>query len=49
MSSIDRYFLTKATLYSYRNQADLADKNDFNIIETLFSYINFELHRAQTL
>jgi hypothetical protein len=49
MSSIDRYFLTKSTLYCYRDQADFADNNSFNIIETLFSHVNFELLRAQPL
>lgn len=48
-AAIDRYFLTKASLYSYRDQADFAESNSINIVETLFAHVNFEMIRAQNL
>lgn len=47
--SIDRYFLSKHSLYKYMDQTDLGDANSINVVETLFYHVNFELHRAQTL
>jgi len=46
-AAIDRFFLTKSSLYTYRDQAEFADNNTINIVETLFAHVNFELLRAQ--
>lgn len=47
--TLDRRFLSKASLYTYRDLTSITQNINFNIVETLFAHVNFEQNRGQVI